>query len=214
LTSTELYYVTYHTIKVNQTKIYMTMTFNFKEIFIASFLLLNQVFCYINLPIFFFCKIYLLIYVSTLSLSSDTPEEDLVVDGCEPPCGCWDLNSGPLEEQSGVLTHWAISPAPLPIFISKIEAANSFFILFLAFQDRVSLYSPGCPGTHSVNQAALKLRNLPASQVLGLKAYAPLPGLKLLILIFLQVQAFKKKVIKKIKKKVAPLSSCFLSLLL
>jgi hypothetical protein len=31
--------------------------------------------------------------------------------------------------------------------------------------------SPGCPGTHSVDQAGLKLRNLPASasQVLGLK---------------------------------------------
>jgi hypothetical protein len=26
-----------------------------------------------------------------------------VTDGCEPPCGCWDLNSGPLEEQSGDL---------------------------------------------------------------------------------------------------------------
>jgi hypothetical protein len=26
--------------------------------------------------------------------------------------GCWDLNSGPLEEQSGALTHWAISLAP------------------------------------------------------------------------------------------------------
>ncbi|MCI8716423.1 MAG: solute-binding protein, partial [Oscillospiraceae bacterium] len=26
-------------------------------------------------------------------------ESDLVMDGCEPPCGCWDLNSGPLEEQ-------------------------------------------------------------------------------------------------------------------
>jgi hypothetical protein len=38
-------------------------------------------------------------------LSSDTPEEDLVADGCEPPCGCWDLNSGPLEEQLGALTH-------------------------------------------------------------------------------------------------------------
>jgi hypothetical protein len=25
---------------------------------------------------------------------------DLTTDGCEPPCGCWDLNSGPLEEQS------------------------------------------------------------------------------------------------------------------
>jgi hypothetical protein len=36
----------------------------------------------------------------------------------------------------------------------------------------VSLYSPGCPGTHLVNQSGLELRNLPASayQVLGLKA--------------------------------------------
>ena len=25
---------------------------------------------------------------------------DLITDGCEPPCGYWDLNSGPLEEQS------------------------------------------------------------------------------------------------------------------
>jgi hypothetical protein len=25
-------------------------------------------------------------------------------DGCEPPCGSWDLNSGPLEEQSVLLT--------------------------------------------------------------------------------------------------------------
>ena len=30
---------------------------------------------------------------------------DLVTDSCEPPCGCWDLNSRPLEEQSGALTH-------------------------------------------------------------------------------------------------------------
>ncbi|GAB1302366.1 Kinesin-like protein KIF11 [Apodemus speciosus] len=38
----------------------------------------------------------------------------------------------------------------------------------------VSLYSPGCPGTHSVDQAGLELRNPPASasQVLGLKACA------------------------------------------
>jgi hypothetical protein len=49
------------------------------------------------------------------------------------------------------------------------------FVLFcfvLFFQDRVSLYSPGCPGTYFVDQAGLKLRNLPASasQVMGLKA--------------------------------------------
>jgi hypothetical protein len=45
-------------------------------------------------------------------------------------------------------------------------------IFFLVFRDRVSLCSPGCPGTHSVDQAGLELRNLPASasRVLGLKA--------------------------------------------
>jgi hypothetical protein len=37
------------------------------------------------------------------------------------------------------------------------------FVLF--FQDRVSLNSPGCPGTHFVLPAS-------ASQVLGLKVYA------------------------------------------
>ena len=46
------------------------------------------------------------------------------------------------------------------------------------FWDRVSLCSPGCPGTHSVDQAGLKLRNPPASasQVLRLKAWAIMPG--------------------------------------
>jgi hypothetical protein len=49
-----------------------------------------------------------------------------------------------------------------------------FFFNFLVFRDRVSLCSPGCPGTHSVDQAGLKLRNPPASafQVLGLKVCA------------------------------------------
>jgi hypothetical protein len=55
-----------------------------------------------------------------------------------------------------------------------------FFCLFvcLFFRDRVSLYSPGCPGTHSVDQAGLELRNPPASvsQVLGSKACATTPG--------------------------------------
>jgi hypothetical protein len=48
-------------------------------------------------------------------------------------------------------------------------------VLFLfIFQDRVFLCSPGCLGTHSVDQAGLELRNLPASasQMLGLKACA------------------------------------------
>jgi hypothetical protein len=46
-----------------------------------------------------------------------------------------------------------------------------FVVVVFVFRDRVSLYSPGCPGTHFVEQAGLKLRNLPASasQVLELK---------------------------------------------
>jgi hypothetical protein len=52
------------------------------------------------------------------------------------------------------------------------------FLFVCFFRDRVSLYSPGCPRTHFVDQAGLELRNLPASasQVLGLKACATMPG--------------------------------------
>jgi hypothetical protein len=60
---------------------------------------------------------------------------------------------------------WEQNPAPLE---------NQQVLLFLVFRDRVFLYSPGYPGTHSVDQAGLELRNPPASasafQVLGLKA--------------------------------------------
>jgi hypothetical protein len=52
--------------------------------------------------------------------------------------------------------------------------------------DKVSLYSPGCPGTHSVDQAGLELRNPPASasQVLGLKTWTT-PSCSLEILLIL-----------------------------
>ena len=50
---------------------------------------------------------------------------------------------------------------------------RTLFILFIyfGFRDRFSLCSPGCPGTHSVDQVDLELRNLlaSASRVLGLK---------------------------------------------
>jgi hypothetical protein len=48
------------------------------------------------------------------------------------------------------------------------------FYLFGDFQDKVFLCNPGCPGTHSTDQAGLELRDLPVSafQVLGLKACA------------------------------------------
>ena len=66
---------------------------------------------------------------------------------------------------------------------STSSRAHTFFHLFVFvfclfgfffFRDRISLYSPGCPGTHFVDQAGLERRNPPAfaSQVLGLQAYA------------------------------------------
>jgi hypothetical protein len=63
--------------------------------------------------------------------------------------------------------HWPASTKVLALF---------FFFCF--FRDRVSLGSPGCPGTHSVHQAGLELRNPPASasRVLGLKACATTAG--------------------------------------
>jgi hypothetical protein len=53
------------------------------------------------------------------------------------------------------------------------------FVCFcFVFRGRVSLDSPGCPGTHFVDQAGLEPRYLPAfaSRVLGLKVCATTPG--------------------------------------
>jgi hypothetical protein len=97
------------------------------------------------------------------------------------PCGCWEPNPGPPHEEEPIALTYS-SPAEL------FSIHCSFFFFFflggglvgwlvgwlVGFQDKVSLCSPGCPGTHSVDQAGLELRNLPASasQVLGLKACA------------------------------------------
>ena len=57
---------------------------------------------------------------------------------------------------------------------SILTFPDVFVFVFLVFRDRVFLYSPGCPGTYSVDQAVFKLRELPpsASRVLGLKTCA------------------------------------------
>jgi hypothetical protein len=65
---------------------------------------------------------------------------------------------------------------------ATLPCLNNWFLKLLLPTpppDRVSLCSPGCPGTHFVDQAGLELRNPPASasQVLGLKACTTTPGL-------------------------------------
>jgi hypothetical protein len=47
--------------------------------------------------------------------------------------------------------------------LSESFEAGSFLWGGGVVQDRVSMCSPGCPGTHFVDQAGLKLRNPPAS---------------------------------------------------
>ena len=76
---------------------------------------------------------------------------------------------------------WALALGfgPGAAIISRLSIFTLFFFFFLlVFRDRVSLYSPGSPGTHFVDQAGLKLRNPPdsASRVLGLKACANIPS--------------------------------------
>ena len=72
-------------------------------------------------------------------------------------------------------------------FILKAHRVENFYILItvildrlifppLVFRDRISLYSPGCSGTHFVDEAGLELRDLPAfaSRPQGLKLCATL----------------------------------------
>ena len=62
------------------------------------------------------------------------------------------------------------------IFLDKMMVQDIIagFLLFLFLFLFCFVFETGCPGTHSVNQDGLKLRNPPASasQVLGLTACA------------------------------------------
>ncbi|XP_057616168.1 zinc finger protein 793-like [Chionomys nivalis] len=51
---------------------------------------------------------------------------DPITDGCEPPCGCWELNSGPLEEQSMLLTSEPfLQPPPHVYSIKQVKLQKS-----------------------------------------------------------------------------------------
>jgi hypothetical protein len=70
-------------------------------------------------------------YVRSLCLQTlQKRASDPITDGCEPPCGCWELNSGPLEEQSVLL---ATEPSLQPCVT----------VILVVFLNRVLLYSLG-----------------------------------------------------------------------
>jgi hypothetical protein len=52
-------------------------------------------------------------WVHCCCLRTHQRASDPITDGCEPPCGCWELNSGPLKEQSGLLP---ADPSLQPLF--------------------------------------------------------------------------------------------------
>jgi hypothetical protein len=97
-------------------------------------------------------------------------------------CVCVHVHMLSTGGQIKVSDPWS-SCEPLKEVLQKCSAPTGLcyivlvcFVLFLffVFWDRVSLCSPGCPGTHFVDQAGLELRNplASASQVLGLKVCA------------------------------------------
>jgi hypothetical protein len=78
-------------------------------------------------------------YVSTLLLSLDTHQKrasDPITDGCEPPCGCWELNSGLTEEQSVLLTaESSLQPLISTFTVIKKMLPSSVFLKFLRRND-------------------------------------------------------------------------------
>ena len=63
----------------------------------------------------FFPKIYLFNVISALAAFTSADQKrapDLIIDAYERSCGCWELNSSPLEEQPVLLT---AEPPPAPI---------------------------------------------------------------------------------------------------
>jgi hypothetical protein len=59
---------------------------------------------------------------------------DPITGGCELPCGCWDLNSGPSEEQSMLLT---TEPSLQPHALYSYRKINA-----LVIENEDSLYLP------------------------------------------------------------------------
>ena len=98
---------------------------------------------------------------------------DPITDGCEPPCGCWGLNSGPLEEQSVLLT---TEPSLQPHHACfKALCCCCFKISFYSYcvaQAVLELCRPGWPRTHRDPPVLAS-----ASQELRLKAGTYMTGL-------------------------------------
>jgi hypothetical protein len=66
-------------------------------------------------------------------LSSDTTRwhQIPIRDGCEPTCDCWELNSGPLNDQSVLLTAEPSLQLPLDFSLLSLFFFLGFFIYYM-----------------------------------------------------------------------------------
>ncbi|GAB1286155.1 Probable ATP-dependent RNA helicase DDX31 [Apodemus speciosus] len=125
------------------------------------------------------------LFLHTLLCHSGSPTSEQL------PSACWPLKflrlHGNMEQEERTSVFYEFSHSGTGILLCT----------------RVSLCTPGCPGTHSVDQAGLELRNLPASasQVQGLQACATATGTtRLAINYFLRnsYSMFNSKVIESV----------------
>ncbi|CAO2602305.1 hypothetical protein LEMLEM_LOCUS11148 [Lemmus lemmus] len=68
-------------------------------------------------------------------------------DGCEPPCGCWELNSGPLEKQPVLLTTESFLQPPKRgiLYLSLPAACRSECGSLHRFSSTMSACVSPCP---------------------------------------------------------------------
>jgi hypothetical protein len=67
-----------------------------------------------------FFKDLFIYYVYSLLPAGQKRASELIIDGFKLPCGCWELDLGPLEEQAGLLTSCYLS-SPLKTCFGKIK---------------------------------------------------------------------------------------------
>ena len=55
-----------------------------------------------------------------------------IKDTCEPPCGCWDLNPGPLQVQQGFFLFW-FGFLRLTVLLILYMCASEYVLLVYGF---------------------------------------------------------------------------------
>jgi hypothetical protein len=71
---------------------------------IFQFLITHRSPCHWRVIFSFSFLFFFLRFIYFMYMTHQKRALDPITDGCEPPCGCWELNSGPLEEQPVFLT--------------------------------------------------------------------------------------------------------------